>query len=104
MMRRFYWFFLACMVFITSCGLIDKAAGIKRDDSGKVISVEDNPITSTGQALLGAIFGPWGVAAGTVTAAAIREYRHYRIVQSGGKDDDRDGKPDPEKPSGSAST
>ena len=101
MFRRFYWFFLACMVFITSCGLIDKAAGIKRDEKGVVVSVEDNPIVGTGTAIIGALFGPWGVAAGTVTAAALREYRHFRIVQSGGKDDNNNGIPDgQEKPPG----
>ena len=98
MFKRFYWLFLACMVLITSCGIIDKAAGIKRDETGKVISVDDNPLVTTGSAIISALFGPWGVAAATVSAAAIREYRHFAIIKGGGKDDDNDGKPDPEPP------
>lgn len=85
------------MTFLSGCFLADALAGIERDESGKVIKIKGNPIGDTVFSTLGYLFPAFGWAATSATAA-LREYRHYQIVKSGGKDDDKDGIPDePEK-------
>ena len=96
-MRRLLYLILASAVlFTTSCALMDAAAGIKRDKTGKVISV-DSGLADTGLGLLAASGGVGGIIGG-VGGWALKAYRHKRIIDSGGKDDDFDGKPDPEPP------
>lgn len=91
---------LACWVvaclYISGCGFADYLAGIERDPEGKVIKVQGG-IAEIGLGLLMGTGGAAG-AAGGLLGYALKAYRHKRIVDSGGKDDDFDGVPDVPKP------
>lgn len=82
---------VACL-FIAGCGFADWAAGIERDETGKVVKVQGG-IAEIGYGLLVGVGGAAG-GAGGVLGWALKAYRHKRIVDSGGKDDNFDGIPD----------
>jgi hypothetical protein len=86
---------VACL-FISGCGFLDWASGIERDETGKVTKVQGG-IAELGYALLVGVGGAGG-AVGGVVGWALKAYRHKQIVDSGGKDDNNDGIPDPEPP------
>lgn len=86
---------VACLI-ISGCGFADWASGIERDETGKVIKVQGG-IAEIGLGLLMGTGGAAG-AAGGLLGYALRAYRHKRIVESGGKDDNFDGIPDPPAP------
>jgi hypothetical protein len=86
---------VACL-FIAGCGFADWAAGIERDETGKVVKVQGG-IAEIGYGLLVGTGGAAG-AVGGLMGWALKAYRHKRIVESGGKDDNFDGVPDPEPP------
>ena len=100
MRRVLYMLLIWGSLLFASCGLLDSIAGIHRDKDGKVVSVNGEPVDT----LLGIIgtLVPYGAWAATAATAALREYRHHQIVKSGAKDDDHDGKPDPEPPKSAA--
>lgn len=79
------------LLAFTGCALLDYAAGIKEDgtpmEGPSVIEV-------AGDAAKG-LLGPYGAIVGLVLGWGAREYRHYRLVQAGKKDDDGDGVEDP---------
>lgn len=86
---------VACL-FIGGCGFMDYISGVKRDEHGKVIETQGG-IAEIGLGLLAATGGISG-AAGGIGGWLLKAYRHKRIIDSGGKDDDNDGNPDPEPP------
>ena len=86
---------VACL-YISGCGFADYLAGVERDETGKVIKAQGG-IAEIGFGLLAGTGGATG-AAGAALGWALKAYRHKRIVDAGGKDDDFDGKPDPEPP------
>jgi hypothetical protein len=87
---------VACL-YISGCGFADYISGIERDPlTGKVIKVQGG-IAEIGAGLLVGTGGAAG-AAGGLLGWALKAYRHKRIVDSGGKDDDFDGMPDAPKP------
>lgn len=84
-------------MFIAGCGVMDYLSGIERDETGKVIKVQGG-IAEIGLGLLVGTGGAAGAAGGAL-GWALKAYRHKRIVDSGGKDDNFDGIPDePQKP------
>lgn len=86
---------VACL-FIGGCGFADYISGIERDENGKVVKVQGG-IAEIGLGLLAATGGVSGAVGGGL-GWALKVYRHKRIIDAGGKDDDFDGKPDPEPP------
>jgi hypothetical protein len=86
---------VACL-YISGCGFADYLAGIERDEKGQVVKVQGG-IAEIGAGLLVGTGGAAG-AAGGLLGWLLKAYRHKRIVDAGGKDDDFDGHPDPESP------
>lgn len=83
------------MALLSGCVFAEKAAGIRRDAEGHVISVDDEPVNTIGN-ILRLILPPGiGAAAGAAVTLGVKVYRHNAIVSSGGRDDDFDGRPDP---------
>lgn len=90
--------FVAFLVLaLTGCAFMDTLAGIKRNGNGEVVEVDGNSVGGIATGLLAGMGGAAGVAGG-VLGWALKAYRHKRIVDSGGKDDNFDGIPDPEPP------
>lgn len=86
---------VACLL-IGGCGFMDYMAGVKYDENGKVVQTQGG-VAEIGLGLLAATGGASGLAGG-IGGWVLKAYRHKRIIDSGGKDDDFDGKPDPEPP------
>ena len=83
------------LVGLSGCAVADFMAGIERDEHGKVTSASGG-LAERGLSILdGLLFGGTGALSG-LGGYALRAYRTKQIIASGGKDDNRDGIPDPE--------
>lgn len=82
---------------IGGCGFLDLMAGIKRNGNGEVVEVDGNSVGGIATEVLAGMGGAAGLAGGLL-GWGLKAYRHKRIVDSGGKDDNFDGIPDPPKP------
>lgn len=82
---------IALVLLLAGCGILDYATGIRADGTPM-----EGPslVDSVGNAASG-LLGPYGAIVGLALGWASREYRHYRLIQAGKKDDDRDGVEDP---------
>ena len=84
------------LVFASGCALMDMAAGIERDEQGRVTKANGGIAQALTEIMLAS--GGVGALVGGPLGYLIRAYRRKRIEDAGGRDDDMNGIPDPPKP------
>lgn len=75
------------LCLLAGCGVLDYAVGIREDGT----PMEGPSIVDTVGNAANGLLGPYGAIVGLVLGWGAREYRHYRLIQAGKKDEDRDG-------------
>lgn len=91
-MKNLLMLVFGCLVVGTlyGCGFLDMVAGVQTGPNGEVISTGPG-IGDHAIGLVSSLLGPWGATAGVALGWGFREYRHYRLVQAGRPDANRNG-------------